>query len=133
MAKGHSYAFNIGNNNIILFQDFQEAAKVLLQRNMPDILRNTQTEAVFVPEAHLPNMPRIVTDETRYQARKSKLDETELQFLRMRAGTEDLQVTRGDLAENELFKELIKFYKRKKVVVFWGPKLRVPGNDKGGH
>ena len=27
IAKGHSYAFNMGNNNIIPFQDFQEAAK----------------------------------------------------------------------------------------------------------
>merc|ERR1719270_3109174 len=122
MAKGHSYAFNMGNSYIIPFQDFEEAAKVLMERNMPDILHNTQTEAVFMPETHLPNMPRVV-DEQRYEARKKKLDETELQFLRMRAGTEDLQVARGDLAENELFKELIKFYKRKKVVVFWGPKL----------
>ena len=46
----------------------------------------------------------------------------------MRSGTEDMHVARG-----EVLKELIKFYKSKKVVVFWGPKLRVPGNDKGGH
>ena len=88
MAKGHSYAFNMGNNNIIPFKDFQEAAKVLMERNMPDVLHNTQTEAVFMPETHLPNMPRVV-DEQRYQARKRKLDEPDLQFLRMRAGTED--------------------------------------------
>ena len=110
MAKGHSYAFNMGNNNIIPFQDFQEAAKVLMERNMPDILHNTQTEAVFMPETHLPNMPRVV-DEQRYQARKRKLDEPELQFLRMRAGTEDLQVATGDLAEKELSEELHKFYR----------------------
>ena len=132
MAKGHSYAFNMGNNNIIPFKDFQEAAKVLMERNMPDILHNTQTEAVFMPETHLPNMPRVV-DEQRYQARKRKLDETELQFLRMRAGTEDLQVATGDLAEKELSEELHKFYKNKEVVVFCGPKLRLPGKGKGDH
>ena len=26
-----------------------------------------------------------------------------------------------------------KFYKNKKVVVFWGPKLRLPGKGKGAH
>merc|ERR1719370_847393 len=98
MAKGHSYAFNMGNNNIISFQDFQEAAKVLMERNMPDILHNTQTEAVFMPETHLPNMPRVV-DEQRYQTRKRKLDAVQLQNLEMKQGTEDLQGARGDLAE----------------------------------
>ena len=42
MAKGHSYAFNMGNNNIIPFQDFQEAAKVLMERNTPEVLHNMQ-------------------------------------------------------------------------------------------
>merc|ERR1719264_1058844 len=58
-----------------------------------------------------------------------------LQFLGMKQGTqlstEDSQVARGDLAEKELFKELKKFYKNRKVVVFWGPKLRLPGKGKG--
>ena len=77
MAKGHSYAFNMGNNNIIPFKDFQEAAKVLMERNMPDVLHNTQTEAVFMPETHLPNMPRVV-DEQRYEARKDNLPDRTL-------------------------------------------------------
>ena len=123
MAKGHSYAFNMGNNKIIPFQDFQEAAKVLMERNMWEVLHNRQTWAVFVPETHVPNMPRVV-DEQRYQTRKMKLDAADLQFLGMKQGTEDSQVARGDLAEKELFKELYKFYKNKKVVVFWGPKLK---------
>merc|ERR1719458_856441 len=89
-------------------------------------------EAVFMPETHLPNMPRVV-DEPRYQTRKRKLDATQLQFLGMKQGTEDSQVARGDLAEKELFQELKKFYKNKKVVVFWGPKLRLPGKGKGSH
>merc|ERR1719365_17501 len=60
-----------------------------------------------------------------------QLDAPELKFLGMKQGTEDSQVERGDLAEKELFKELKKFYKNKKVVVFWGPKLRLPGKGKG--
>ena len=72
MAKGHSYAFNMGNKNIIPFKDFLVAAKVLMERNMPDVLHNRQTEAVFMPETHLPNMPRVI-DEQRYEARKKNL------------------------------------------------------------
>ena len=130
MAKGHSYAFNMGNKNIIPFKDFLVAAKVLMERNMPDVLHNRQTEAVFMPETHLPNMPRVV-DEKEYQAKKMKLDETNLQFLQMKPGTQDSHVARGDIAEKELFGELKKFYKNRKVVVFWGPKLRLPGGGKG--
>ena len=130
MAKGHSYAFNMGNKNIIPFQDFLEAAEVLMERNMPDVLHNRQTEAVFMPETHLPNMPRVV-DEKEYQAKKMKLDETNLQFLQMKPGTQDSHVARGDIAEKELFEELKKFYNNRKVVVFWGPKLRLPGGGKG--
>ena len=130
MAKGHSYAFNMGNNNIIPFKDFQEAAKVLMERNMPEVLHNRQTGAVFMPEPHLPNMPRAVDDQ-RYLARKKVLEESALEFLGMKSGTEDLQVAYGDLAEEELFIELKRFYTKRKVVVFWGPKLRLPGK-KGG-
>ena len=133
MAKGHSYAFNMGNNNIMPFQDYQEAAKVLMEQNMPEIIHNTQTEAVFMSETHLPKIPRIVTHETRYQARKRKLNEARLQYLRMKTGTEDFQVAHGDIGEKKLFEVLKKFYKTQKVVVFWGPKLRLPGKDKGSH
>ena len=60
MSDGHSYAFNMGNNNIIPFQDFMKAAKVLMERNMSEVLHNRQMEAVFMPETHLPNMPRML-------------------------------------------------------------------------
>ena len=132
ITKKYAYAFNMGNNNKIQIQDFQDAAKVLMERNMPDVLHNRQTEAVFMPETHLPNMPRVV-DEKRYEPRKEIPNETELQLLGMKKGTEDSQVARGDLAEKELSEELHKFYKNKEVVVFCGPKLRLPGKDKGDH
>ena len=43
MVKGHPYAFNMGNNNNFLFEDHQEAGKVLMERNMPDVLHNRGT------------------------------------------------------------------------------------------
>ena len=121
----------MGNNNIIPFSDFHSAARALMERNMPEVLHNRQTKAEFLPETHLPNMPRVV-DEQEYQTRKEQLDSSTLQLLRMKQGTEDSQVAQGDLAEKVLSEELHSFYKNKKVVVFWGPKLRVPGK-RGGH
>ena len=84
-----------------------------------------------MPETHLPKMPRIVTHETRYQARKRKLDENQLQYLRIKAGTEHIQVAHGDILEKKLFEVLKEFYKNQKVVVFWGPKLRLSGKAPG--
>ena len=100
MAKGHSYAFNMGNNNIIPFSDFRVAAEELMKRNMREVLLNRQTGAVFMPEAHLPDMPRIV-DEQRYMTRKRKLDDSALKFLGMKQGTQDFQVANGNFVEKE--------------------------------
>ena len=130
MAKGHIYAFNMGNNNIIHFRNFQEAGKELMKRNMPEVLNDSQTGAVFMPEAHLPTNPMVV-DEQSYLAKKMRLDAPSLKLLEMKQGTEDSQNARGDLAEKELFKELKKFYMSRKVVVFWGAKLREPHKGKG--
>ena len=71
------YAFNMGNNNIIPFKDFQKAANALMERNMPEILHNKQKQSVFLPETHLPKIPRCV-DEKEYKAKKAKLDEPDL-------------------------------------------------------
>ena len=132
MVKSHSYAFNMGNNNVIPLHDIQEVQEVLMERDMPEVLHNRQMEAVIFPETHLPNMPRVI-DEQQYKARKEQLGAAQLQFLGMKQGTEDSQVARGDLGEKVLFQELKKFYKNKKVVVFLGPKLRLPGKGKGSH
>ena len=56
---------------------------------MPDILHNSQTETVFMP-----NIPRVV-DEQEYETRKAQLDERDLQLLDMKDGREDLQVAHG--------------------------------------
>ena len=132
ITKKYSYAFNMGNNNNISFQNYKEAAEVLMQRNMPDVLHNRQTKAVFQPDTHLPDLPRAL-DEERYKARKEDFDETNLLYFGMKKEGGDLDTVRGNLIEEELFQELKQFYKDKKVVVFWGPKLRLPGKAKGSH
>ena len=55
IVKAHPYAFNMGSSRIL--QDYKEAAKVLMERNMPEVLHDRQTEVVFVPECHLPKEP----------------------------------------------------------------------------
>ena len=92
MAKSHSYAFDI-----IPFKNYQEATRVLMERNMPDILHNSQTETAFMPKTHLPNIPRVV-DEQEYEAKKGQLDERDLQLLDMKAEREDSQAAHGDIA-----------------------------------
>ena len=49
MAKGHPYAFNMGQGTIIPFKDYKEATAALMERNMLEVLTGHQTKAVFVP------------------------------------------------------------------------------------
>ena len=56
MAKAYPYAFNMGATRVIPIQDYKEAGEGLMERNMPEVLHDRQTEVVFVPEAHLPNL-----------------------------------------------------------------------------
>ena len=67
MAKGHPYAFNMGSGNIIPYQNYH--VKMLMERNMPEVLLHKQIKVVFLPECHLPKMPRLV-DFGRYVAKK---------------------------------------------------------------
>ena len=41
MAKGHPYAFNMGHGKIIPFNDYEEATKALMERNMPEVLQSS--------------------------------------------------------------------------------------------
>ena len=56
MVKSHSYAFkyayNMGNSYVIPFQDFKEAVEALMERNMPDVLQNRQTEVASVSQCN---------------------------------------------------------------------------------
>merc|ERR1711978_529860 len=60
MAKDHPYGFIMGHNRSIPFSNYKEAAKALMERNLPQILEERQTEPVFMPETHLPTVPRVV-------------------------------------------------------------------------
>ena len=52
IAKAHPYAFNMGGTRVIPIQDYKEAAEALMERNMPEVLHDRQTEIVFVPECY---------------------------------------------------------------------------------
>ena len=49
MAKAHPYAFNMGGSRVIPLEDYKEAGSTLMERNMPEVLHDRQTEVVFVP------------------------------------------------------------------------------------
>ena len=136
MAKGHPYEFNLGGGKV--FKDYKEAVNALMERNIPDILHDKQTEVVFLPDTHLPKMTRIV-DINRFEAGKQQLLQANVTSSKdilgkmLEPGTQDLQVAKGDIAEQELIEELHKFYAKapdKEVVVYHGLELRIPGTDK---
>ena len=143
MAKAHPYAFNMGGTRVIALQDYKEAGEVLMERNMPEVLHDRQTEVVFVPDTHLPKEPRVV-DIQRFESRKKKLDEMAqlegpavLEQLDMKPGpAKEVPHAKGDSAEKELLEELKKFYASdsdKEVVVYQGPEIRVPGKTRASY
>ena len=129
-AKRPVYTFNMGNGNFILHENYKVAANALMERNMPAILHNRQTEVVFLPESHLPKVPRLV-DLRAYEANKRSLSDEKLAFLGMKKGREDITNAVGDIAEKDLAEELRKFYANDNVVVLQGGIFRVPGKGKG--
>ena len=52
MAEAHPYAFDMGGSNVLPPQDYKEAGKVLMERNLPEVLHNRQTEAVYILPAN---------------------------------------------------------------------------------
>ena len=128
MAKGHAYAFqygqryafNMGSGKIITLPNYKVAMKALMERNMPEVLDDKQTQVVFVPDTHLPSNPRIV----------------DFEEYKKRVGEKTYKGAEGYLAEMQLSEELHKFYVKalnKNVVVYEGPKLKVPGKSKGSN
>ena len=69
MAKAHPYAFNMGATRVIPLKDYKEAGSTLMERNMPEVLHERQTEVVFLPETHMPSRPRVVDIQT-FESRK---------------------------------------------------------------
>ena len=60
LAEGHPYGFILGHGKNMAFKDYKKAAHFLMERNFPDIAHDRQTKAIFIPETHLPKMPRIM-------------------------------------------------------------------------
>ena len=52
---------------------------------MPDVLHNKQTEVVFMPETHLPKIPRVV-DKDQYEKKKANLSQADLDPLGIKSG-----------------------------------------------
>ena len=59
-----------------------------MERNMPEILHDVQTKAIFLPETHVPKMPRIV-DPEEYKRQKENFKAEDLEGLGVPKGNED--------------------------------------------
>merc|ERR1719150_209538 len=107
---------------------------------MPQILEDEQTEPVFMPETHLPTVPRVV-DMQKYEEKKKDIDAAAkenpkvLEELNMKPGPPvELTLAKGDLAEKELVEKIKEFFAAspdKEVVVYQGPQIRKPRKGKG--
>ena len=133
----------MGGTKVVPLEDYKEAGEGLMERNLPEILHNRQTEVAFVPEASLPEEPRVV-DISRFESRKGILDEMAqvegtavLEQLGMKGGpAKEVQHAKGDLVEKGLREELKKFYDSasdKEVIVYNGSWIRVPGESKASY
>ena len=134
MAKEHPYGFNMGHGRIIPFKDYKEAARALMERNMPEILHDRQKKAVFIPETYLPKMPHIV-DLPEYEKKKDTSSVMTLAISGLKKGKEDAANARGDLVETELANALKNFYRRPtdtKLVILQGCVLRALNKGGGG-
>ena len=109
IAQAHPYAFNMGGSRVIPLQDYKEAAEILMERNIPEVVHNHQDKVVFIPDVHLTKEPRVV-DMARFESRKRKFDEmaeiegrSVVDQLGMKPGpSKEIQHAKGDLVEKEL-------------------------------
>merc|ERR1712012_1212822 len=116
MAKDHPYGFIMGHNKNIPFSNYKEAAKALMERTLPQILEDRQTEPVFMPETHLPTVPRVV-DMQEYEECKKHLDAAAkvnpkvLEELNMKPGPPvELSQAKGDMAEKDLVEKIKEYF-----------------------
>ena len=134
MAKSHNYAFNMGGGQNISYENYIKAAEALMERNMSEVLHDRQTKAIFLPETHLPKMPRVVNLE-QFAKKKDSLTDKALACSGIKRGREDITNQIGDIAESVLSNALRNFYDRAsdtKVVVLQGCVLRALHKGRGG-
>ena len=104
-----------------------------MERNLPGVLHNRQTQVVFIPEAHLPRISRVV-DYQAHENKKKSFTEKALSFLRMKRGTEDTTNAMGESLREIWQKTSRSFFAKdgsKNVVVLQGGAFRVPGKGNG--
>ena len=56
-----------------------------MERNMPEVLHNRQTKAIFLPKTHLPKMPRVV-DLEQFAKKNDSLTDKALASIGIRRG-----------------------------------------------
>ena len=133
MSQWHPYVLQLGGGNYL--SDSRQAAEHLLLRNLPEVAKDQQKKPVYVPESHLPNVPRAV-DVARFEMVKAGLIPVDRQFLGVAAAgdTTESQNLVGDQAERELaevVKEVLARMQEKEVLVLFGPEFKPPNSRPG--
>ena len=131
ICSGHPYVFNLGGGNYLPSSDCDRVADVLLERNLPKVYGNSQTETAFVPETFLPTIPMAVDTEEELRAKLSSLSTEDKKKL----GFNDVIKTQvaGDRLEERLYKAL-KAHPENLGLVIQGGCMRTPGaTGRGEH
>ena len=133
MSQWHPYVLQLGGGNYC--SDYQQAAEHLILRNLPEVAQDQQQKPVYVPEIHLPNVPRAV-DVARFKMVKAGLIPVARQFLGVAVAgdTTESQNLVGDQAERDLgeaVKEVLARMQEKEVLVLFGPEFKPPNSRPG--
>ena len=132
ICSGHPYVFNLGGGKILPSSDCDRVADVLLERNLPRVYNNTQTETAFVPETFLPTIPMAVDEEKEFGAKLSSLSTEDKKNLGSLNDCLKTQVA-GDRLEERLYKAL-KAHPENLGLVIQGGCMRTPGaTSRGEH
>ena len=131
ICSGHPYVFNLGGGKYLPSSDCDKVADALLERNLPKVYNNSQTETAFVPETFLPTIPMAVDTEEELGAKLSSLSTEDKKKL----GVNDVIKTQvaGDRLEERLYKAL-KAHPENLGLVIQGGCMRTPGaTSRGEH
>ena len=131
ICSGHPYVFNLGGGKYLPSSDCDEVADVLLERNLPRVYDNSQTETAFVPESFLPTIPIAIDTEEELGEKLSSLSFEDKKKL----GVNDVIKTQvaGDRLEERLYKAL-KAHPENLGLVIQGGCMRTPGvTSRGEH
>ena len=129
ICSGHPYVFNLGGGKYLPSSDCDRVADVLLERNLPNVYNDSQTETAFVPETFLPTIPMAVDTEEELDAKLSSLSTEDKRKLKVDDVIKS-QVA-GDRLEERLYKAL-KAHPENLGLVIQGGCMRTPGSKGRG-